>query len=360
MNKIFFLSIVPMVILSSCGSKHNAASKQQSSEVVVNVNQVKNIMMNSTLTASGKIQPENSANISTRIMGYVMKIHAKIGQNVKQGQLLVSINSSDLQAKLAQVESSISQAQVGYMSAKKDYERFYNLFNQKSTTQKELDDMTTRMEIAKASLEAAKQMKQEVAAQFAYTNIKAPFSGIITGQIAKEGDIASPGMPILTMEGTNRLQAVAMVSESNITAIKQGSNVEVLIKALNKKTAGEVAEISKSALNTGGQYIVKINLPKLAPSVLSGMFVNVEFLNTTKIVNASNSEIMIPKEALVRQGQLLGVYTVGQNKTALLRWLRIGKTMGTQVEVLSGLSIGESYISHAEGKLFNGAKLKIQ
>lgn len=359
MNKILLLSILSIVTLSSCGGEHRATSKNESSEVLVKVDQVKDTKINGSLTASGKIQPENSANISTRIMGYVMKIHTKIGQNVKQGQLLVSINSSDLQAKLAQVESTISQAQVGYVSAKKDYERFYNLFNQKSTTQKELDDMTTRMEIAKASLEAAKQMKQEVAAQFAYTNIKAPFSGIITGQIAKEGDIASPGMPILTMEGTNRLQAVAMVSESNITAIKQGSNVEVLIKALNKKTAGEVAEISKSALNTGGQYIVKINLPKLDPSVLSGMFVNVEFPQNSH-VSFSKSGIMIPNEALIRQGQLLGVYTVGQNKTALLRWLRIGKTMGTDVEVLSGLSAGESYISHAEGKLFNGAKLKIQ
>ena len=64
--------------------------------------------------------------------------------------------------------------------------------------------------------------------------------------------------------------------------------------------------------------------------------------------------------ALVKEGQLTGVYTIGSGNVAILRWLRIGKTFGNQVEVLSGLSANEQYIVSAEGKLFNGAKVSAQ
>jgi hypothetical protein len=68
---------------------------------------------------------------------------------------------------------------------------------------------------------------------------------------------------------------------------------------------------------------------------------------------------MIPESALVRQGQLSGIYTIGNDNVAILRWLRIGKTFGNQVEVLSGLTADEQYIVSAEGKLFNGAKVQL-
>ncbi|MGY8911014.1 MAG: efflux RND transporter periplasmic adaptor subunit, partial [Flavobacteriales bacterium] len=65
-------------------------------------------------------------------------------------------------------------------------------------------------------------------------------------------------------------------------------------------------------------------------------------------------------DAIVKKGQLTGIYTVSESKTALLRWLRLGKTYGNEVEVLSGLNVDESYIVSAEGKLFNGAKISLQ
>ncbi len=70
--------------------------------------------------------------------------------------------------------------------------------------------------------------------------------------------------------------------------------------------------------------------------------------------------VLIPTEAIVTNGQLSGLYTVSQSNTALLRWLRLGRTFGDQVEVLSGLKADETYIVSAEGKLFNGAKLSVQ
>ena len=217
--------------------------------------------------------------------------------------------------------------------------------------------------MAKAGLEGAKQMRNEVMAQFSYSNITAPFSGEVTGTFVKEGDMANPGMPLVSIEGASQLQVTAMVSESNITSITNGMDVKVLIKSTNQALTGKVSEVSGSAKNTGGQYLVKINLNKTDKKVLSGMFVNVQFPiankpQTEKTVEST--KVMVPESALVRQGQLTGIYTIGSGNVAILRWLRTGKTFGNQVEVLSGLSNDEQYIVSAEGKLYNGAKVSIQ
>jgi RND family efflux transporter MFP subunit len=294
------------------------------------------------------------------MMGYVTKLHVQVGQKVGAGQLLVSINNTDLQAKKAQVDASILQATAGYNNAKKDYDRFVNLFKQQSASQKELDDMTARYEMAKAGLEGARQMRNEILAQFSYSNITAPFSGTVTNTFVKEGDMANPGMPLVSVEGASRLQVTAMVSENDIAYIKKGMPVHVLVKSSNAKLTGKVSEVSISATNTGGQYLVKVNLDKTDNSVLSGMFVNVQFPVANKTQTVASDRILIPESALVKQGQLSGIYTIGTGNIAILRWLRIGKTFGNQVEVLSGLSANEQYIVSADGKLYNGALVSIQ
>ncbi|TBX69612.1 efflux RND transporter periplasmic adaptor subunit [Flavobacterium silvisoli] len=361
MKKTITSLFLAAFLLISCGKEKKEAANNEPA-IAVKVSGIATNHNTDFVTASGKTEAENSANVSTRMMGYVTRIHVKTGQKVHAGQLLVSINNTDLQAKKAQVDASILQATAAYTNAKKDFERFTALFNQQSASQKELDDMTSRYEMAKAGLEGAKQMRNEVMAQFSYSNITAPFSGEVTNTFVKEGDMANPGMPLVSIEGASHLQVTAMVAESDISAVHNGMRVKVLVKSIQQTLNGTVSEVSTSAKNTGGQYLVKINLINPTPEVLSGMFVNVQFPLACKkeLAKDKSDKVMVPESALVRQGQLTGIYTVSNRNTAILRWLRLGKTYGNQVEVLSGLSADETYIVSAEGKLYNGAKVSIQ
>jgi RND family efflux transporter MFP subunit len=361
MKKTIAILTLSTFLFLSCG-KEKTEIANNTPAIAVKVSGISTDTNSPFVTASGKIEAENSANVSTRMMGYITKVHVKVGQKVGAGQLLVSVNNTDLQAKKAQVDASILQATAAFNNAKKDYDRFTALFNQQSASQKELDDMTSRYEMAKAGLEGAKQMRNEVMAQFSYSNITAPFSGEVTNTFVKEGDMANPGMPLVSIEGASRLQVTAMVSESDITSIKNGMSVKILVKSTNQELSGKVSEVSGSAKNTGGQYLVKINLNTTGSKVLSGMFVNVQFpvANQVQTSTKQSDKVLIPEIALVKQGQLTGIYTIGNGNTAILRWLRIGKSFGNQVEVLSGLSSNEQYIVSAEGKLYNGAKVSIQ
>ena len=344
------------IIVASCGSDEKKPLASDT-PIAVKVNKINENSNNSFLTASGTIQAVKSANLSTRMMGFVTNTPVNVGDKVKKGQLLVAINNSDLQAKLSQVNAGITEATAAFTNAEKDYNRFKNLFAENSASQKELDDMTAHYNMAKARLEGAKQMKNEVDAQFAYANIRAPFNGVVTGKFIKNGDMANPGMPLVSVESPGNFEVIAMVPESEILKIKSETSVHVLVKSINKTVKGTVSEVSSSTKNTGGQYIVKIALGKNDADILSGMFVTVQFPLEAK---ESTNMVLIPTDAIVNKGQLAGVYTVSESNTALLRWLRLGRTFGNQVEVLSGLSSNESYIISADGKLYNGVKVTIE
>ena len=344
-------------LLMGCGSDEKQ-TVDNAEAVPVTVAEVDMGDSSTILAGSGQIKAVNSATLSTRIMGRVESLPVKIGQKVNKGDLLISINNVDLRAKKAQVEASITEAQVAFNNAKKDYERFQNLFRENSASQKELDDMTARYEMAKARLEAAKQMKNEVNSQFAYANIRSPFSGVVTNTYIDEGDMANPGVPLVSVESPGGFEVEAKVAENNISAIEVGTKAHILVKALDTTITGKVSELSASAQNTGGQYVMKVVLDKTDAKILSGMYATVRL----EAENESDGKtvVTVPSEVLVHKGQLTGVYTLGQDNVALLRWLRLGENFGDEVEVLSGLSKGDQYIVSAEGKLYNGVKVSIQ
>lgn len=353
-TSLFFTAILA---LASCGNSSEEKKGDTTFAVPVTVSSVAAENNTPFLTASGKIEAANSATLSTRMMGFVDKVHVNVGEKVSKGQLLVSINNADLSAKQAQTTAGITEAQAAFNNAEKDYQRFQNLFADNSASQKELDDQRARYEMAKARLEGAKQVKNEVQSQFAYVNLRAPFNGVITNKFIEAGDMANPGVPLISVEGPGNFEVTASVPESEISKIKSGTEVQVIVKSSEKMIPGTVTEVSTSAKNTGGQYLVKVVLDKTDASILSGMYATVQFPieKTTDITT-----VLVPEETLVKRGQLTGIYTVSQSNTAILRWLRVGRTFGDKVEVLSGLSADENYIISSEGKLYNGAKITIK
>ncbi|QEC69879.1 efflux RND transporter periplasmic adaptor subunit [Panacibacter ginsenosidivorans] len=362
-----FLSFVTvgslLLSLAACSGDEKPGTLQSTdTAVAVTVTTPSGNTTANSITASGQVEAVQTANISTRVMGYITSIPVKVGDAVKAGQLLVSINSTDIQAKRAQTDAMIAQAQAAVESAKKDYDRFTVLYAKQSATAKELDNVTLQYNAAKANLEAAKQMRNEANAQLSYTNITAPFSGIVTQKLMDAGSMATPGMPILTIEQNGSFQVSASVPESQIALLKQGSIADLQIKSTGTTLKGTVAQISQSSQNTGGQYIIKIHIAdKDKTGLYAGMYVNVSIPVEKAVTTTVNTNaVLVPLSAIVNKDQLSGVYTVSSNNTAMLRWVRLGNTYGENVEVLSGLAANEKFISSADGKLYNGVPVKIK
>jgi RND family efflux transporter MFP subunit len=320
------------------------------------------------VSASGQVEALQTAAISTRVMGTITRIYVKVGDKVNKGQLLATIGNEDLAAKRGQVDAQIAGAKADVVNARKDLDRFTTLFSRQSATASELDNATLRYNAAKSRFDAAQEMRKEIEASMAYTRLSAPFPGVVTQKLADEGSLAGPGMPLLMVEQNNVLQVSASVAESDITRIKPGDKAALEIKSTGSKASGFITQVSASSAATGGQYLVKISLPADAQkSLYAGMYVNVFISGSAPAAGEKgqasapgNEAILVPVSALVQNDQLTGLYTVSSAHTALLRWVRTGKTVGDQIEILSGLGPDEPFIAGAAGKLYNGAPVKAQ
>jgi len=294
------------------------------------------------------------------MMGFITAIKVKVGDHVTKGQLLVTISNDDIKAKRAQTDAMVTEAEAAFNSAKKDQDRFNNLYKQQSASAKELDNINLQYNSAKSRLEAAKQMRNEVSAMLSYAQLTAPFSGIVSQKMMDAGSMASPGMPILTIEQAGVLQVSASVPENNIQQLQLGANATVQIQSADKTFQSTISQINPSSQFTGGQFIVKIKVPEGAQKGLyAGMYANVSIASAIT-PKSSTDAVLVPVSSIVRKDQLTGLYTVSGNNTALLRWVRLGKTVGDQVEVKTGLAKTESFIASAEGKLYNGAPIKLK
>lgn len=344
----------------SCKKHHTELSEDNRMPVSVKLSTVGMDAVDNLFTVSGKIQATNHAAISARMMGYITSTNVKIGDKVSTGQVLANISDADIRPQIAQADAAVLEAQTNLDNIEKDYARIKNLFDKQSATQKELDDITTQVNMMKARLQQVQEAKNSASTLLSYTRITAPFSGVITEKYINTGDLANPGQPLFSLESGNDFEVEAMVPESYITQIKKGDKVKVTLKSNDQALDGTINELSRSALNTGGQYLIKVSLDDKTlkdQSIFSGMYVNVSMAGKSSA--GSSEKILVNKNAIIQKGQLTGLFTVSDDHVALLRWVRLGKTYGDQVEILSGLSQGEQYVVESESRLLNGVKVNV-
>lgn len=358
-NKVFIaLSLLTGFFLASCSGDNHEVEVKQTAPVSVTVATAIR-QTGGTIQASGQIEAKEKAVISTRVMGFITSVKVKAGDQVKKGQLLATISNADITAKKAQASAMLSEADAALKDAQKDYERYAELFRQNSASSKEFENATLHYNSVKAKAEAARQMQNEAEAMLAYTNLTAPFSGVITQKNIDAGSMANPGMPMLVIEQPGNYQVAATISEADIANVKQGAEAQIVIKSTGKLIKGIVTEVSPSSTFSGGQYVIKVTISESDKAdVYSGMYATVSIPTT---VSATKENIaLVPASAIVYKDQLTGLYTTTENQTALLRWVRLGKVQGDHVEITSGLRSDEQFILKSEGKLYNGAPIIIK
>lgn len=352
--RFLFLTIA-FAGLYSCGS-HNEEQLVANTDKPVSV-KVAEAVSGSVqgLSVSGKLTSVQTAQVSTRVMGTITMLKVKEGDYVTQGQVLATISGSEMDAKRSQTSAMISEAEANLQNAAKDYERYKALYEKQSASAKELEGITLQYKSAQARVEAAKQMRNEVSAMIGYTTVTAPFSGVVVKKMAEAGTLANPGMPLLIIEQSGQLEVEVAVPEADIAGVKVKDGATVEVKSTGKKFASKVTSIIPSSQFTGGQFIVKLAVPAdERRGLYSGMYVNVQLPKAGNL-QAAQSGVYVPSTAVFNRDQLNGVYVLGADKKALLRWVKTGRQQGDMVEVLSGIAAGEKIITSFEGKLYNGA-----
>ena len=343
-------------LVSSCGGGEATQERMVTDSVEVRSMVVQLSRVPAQQQFPGRMAAATQTQLSPRVMGAIERIPVEVGATVAQGQTLVEIRSQDIQAQVDQAQARIAEARAGLTQAEADYQRIQNLYEKESATERELDQARARFEMMKARLRAAQEARRQAQESLGYAKIQAPYNGRVIQKFMQEGQMASPGQPILALESDGQFEVVAQVPESEINRFRAGDSVVVRLDALDNTLPGIVGQLNPSSQYTGAQYEIKVKLLPDAERnglIKSGMFAH--------IIRYSGQQkgIFLPKDVLVQRGQLEGVYRLSTQGRALLQWVRTGReTPDGRVEILSGLSGGDHVITSAvNGRLTDGAKV---
>lgn len=354
----FFALAAIMTLVAGCGGSDHSTPPTRERVAVTVASVAASRDAQGWLVISGQVQAARRAELSTRLIGTLASLTVEEGQAVREGQVLGYIRSNDVQASSGQAEAFIKEAQAVATNAKRDLDRFEALYAKGSATQKELDDVRTGYARAQAQLEAAQKGKVQAEAQLGYATLVAPFSGVITRKFIQQGSLATPGMPIVALEGGNGFKLVARVAEQDIAALAQNQQAEVTVEALGVSFPARVLRITPSTAFTGAQYEVTLAGQTYPTGLTPGMFFRARVAAKAQPHGVVTTPV-VPDSVLIKRGGLTGVYVVSSAGEALLRWVRTGNASRGMVEVVSGLSPGDRYVVVAQGKLQDGTPVSV-
>ena len=320
------------------------------------------------LEAVGTVHAAQTSDASSQMMGNIVEIRAHEGDHVQRGQVLALIDDSQPRAAVDRSTAADLAAQQQLLGADSDLalaestlKRYQNLYEKKSVSPQEFDEVKARQQAALARRDMAKAGQAQAQAALSqartsldYTRIRAPFDGVVTQKKADSGTLASPGMPIFTVEDVRRYRLEATVNENDLRYVRTGQQVSVGIDAIdNAGLNGTVVQIVPAADSASRAFLVKIDLPT-DTHLRSGLFGRAQFSR------GERQALMIPRSAVVERGQLQGIYVLDQNKVASLRYITLGKASGAEVEVLAGLQDGERLVAKPGAVDLNGKRIEVQ
>ncbi len=345
------LLVLIMLTITACGTKSSETNEAQTKTVACVTAPASVQTVPKTVIATGSLEADKSIMISTRMMGWIRKIHVEENQIVIKGDPLISIDDSDLQAKKSQAEAGITEAKAVLTNAERMSARFEKLYEEKSVSRQQLDDVLTGRDRAAAGVAMARAGLREVNVHLSYLDIVAPADGVIARKMIEEGNMANPGMPLLALESTDRMKVVAHLGEKDISMVKPGDVVKINVTSLNNATFTATLDRVIQSANPGSRtYDIETYLDNSDARLKSGMFARVT------VPVGERQAILVPTKAVIKRGQLTGVWIVDTNNTIHLRWIRLGHSQGAQTEVLSGMDGTETVVLSAASPLAEGDK----
>lgn len=330
--------VTAVIALVGCGHKPATPPEQALPPAAVRVARVEERQRTATEEVVGTVRAKLRAGIEAKVSGRIEGMPVNAGQTVKAGELLARLDAREIQARREQ--AAAAAVQTG-----RDLKRFVTLLEQKTITQQEFDSMEARDRIARAALAEADTM-------LGYTSITAPFDGVITRKLADVGDLAYPGKSLLEMEDPKLLRLEADVPEAFLGKVQLGNRMAIQVPASTNAVEAVVSEISPAVDPASRTFRVKLDLPTES-GLRAGQFGRV-------LVPAGvSAALRLPVSAIVTRGQMELVFVVADGR-AQLRIIKTGKRLGDEVEIVSGLTAGETVVTAGAASLRDGQPVEVK
>lgn len=311
---------------------------------IVNVVPLRHSGDTTGLTLPGQIQPYRQTPLYARTQGFLRRWYVDIGAQVKQGQLLATIDAPEL-------DQDIARAKADQQLAQTNLDRLQSVQLPGAVAKQDVDTRRSALTVAQANLgrlQALKDLQQ----------IRAPFSGIITSRTAENGTLVSPGagQPLFTISELGMLRVFVDVPQTYYRYIKVGLPATVVIPELkNKVFTGKVVRTSGTLRSDSRTLLAEVAIPNPKQELPSGLYSQVKF-----DMIAANAPVLIPANALVMTPEGARVVVVEADQRVRFVPITLGRDYGTTLEASSGLTGQESVVTNPNDRLRDGQKVRLR
>jgi RND family efflux transporter MFP subunit len=282
----------------------------------------------------GTVEAVNQTTVSAQTAGRIVGIYCDVNDFVPAGTVIVRIRSTEQVASLTQAEAALKEATAREAEAQTHYDRIQDMYQRRVVAKATLDEASAGRDAAVARLIAARAGLDAAREGVAYTEVRAPYSGVVTQKLVELGQSVAPGTPLMAGASLDALRVVAEVPQSVIEQVRKVRKAAVYVDGKRIEATG--LTLYPSAEPETNTFRVRIDLPKGMQGLAPGMFVKVG------LVTGEADLLLVPRSAVVERSEMRAVYVVAPDGRVALRQVRLGHVRGDQIEILAGLVTGET------------------
>lgn len=302
------------------------------------------------------VEAVRQTTLSAQVPGAIVAVLVRAGDRVQAGQALVRIDARAAQQNAAGSAAQVEAAQAALNVAATELERQKKLLQMQFISQAALDRAQAQWLAAQAQVKALQAQTREAETQSGFHVLNAPYNGLVSEVSASLGDMAMPGRPLLVMHDPAALRVVAAVPQTllpgladKLAAVRYDIPGLPALNGQSNQRAPAQTQLLPTIDPATHTAQIRLLLPTastgMATGITPGMFARVWLPAGTQAGQGQTEQLFLPKGAIVRRGEMTGVYVVDAQGQARLRQVRLGRVTGDRVEVLSGVSKGEQVLA---------------
>ncbi|MDD3063345.1 MAG: efflux RND transporter periplasmic adaptor subunit [Massilibacteroides sp.] len=332
-KRLFLFPMVVVLFLTSCsGEKKEVTTEDEKPRVKIETVTVQSVDQIQEFTAT--VEANISNNIAPQAHGRIQKLLVEVGDHVKVGQILATMD-----------ETVLKQTKIQLDNQELEFKRIDELYKVGGASKSNWDALKTQLEVTRASYNNLKENSR----------LESPISGIVTARNYDSGDMYSGANPIYTVEQIRPVKLMVNVSESYFTYVKKGQEVEVTMDVYpGEKFSGKVTLVYPTIDASTRTFPVELKIDNANEKVRPGMFARVTLSFGTL------DHVVVPDLAVVKQAGSGDRYVyVYKNGKVSFEKVVLGRRMGDRYEIISGLSDGDQVVVSGQTRLVNGIDVEV-
>jgi multidrug efflux system membrane fusion protein len=301
-----------------------------------------------SISLEAVVEAVRQTTLSAQVPGSVVAVLVRAGERVKAGQALVRIDARAAQQNVAGSAAQVEAAQAGLNVAGTELERQKQLLQKQYISQAALDRAQAQYLAAQAQVKALQAQTRAAQTQTGFFVLNAPYAGVVSEVPATLGDMAMPGRPLVVMHDPSALRVVASVPQTLLSGL--GDKLAAVryeipgVAGMSSPRAPAQTQLLPTMDPATHTAQLRLTLPAGTPGAVPGMFARVWLPAASGSAPGIGEQLYLPAAAIVRRGEMTGVYVVDAQGQPRLRQVRLGRSAGDRIEILSGVSKGEQVL----------------